>query len=288
MKKINLSNLNKIWFPDSNITKRDIINYYEKISPIILKYLKDRPISMQRFPHGISQEGFYQKDMGSYFPSWIDRIKINKQAGGYLNEVVCNKKETIIYLVNQACIVFHTWLSKKDKLNIPDKIVFDLDPGKSQDFALVKKTALKLKDILEKQNLVPYVLLTGSKGLHVVIPIVRKYNFDIIRAWARNIADNLVLQDQNNNLTTEIRINKRKGRLFIDTNRNAFAQTSVCPYSIRALPGAPLAVPVSWQEVATGKLKVQQFNIKNIDKRLDQVGDLWQDFYKNKKRLLVK
>ncbi len=275
---IELSNQDKIYFPPK-ITKGEMVDYYNKIAPTMVPYMKDRPVSMQRFPNGINHEGFFQKEIGKYFPKWIDRVTIAKHESGKNVYVVCNKAATLVYLANQGCITPHIWLSRKDKLDYPDRMIFDLDPGKKSDFTHVRKTALALKELLEELDLKPFAMTTGSRGLHVVVNLDRKADFDTVRTFARDIALVLVKRDGGKTLTTEIRLNKRKGRLFVDTNRNAFAQTGVAPYSVRPLPGAPVAAPVTWAEVKSAKLKAQTYTIKNIFKHLAK--DPWKDFKKS-------
>lgn len=269
---IELTNQDKILFPKDRITKGDLITYYLTIAPIMLPHLKDRPITMHRFPNGITQEGFYQKDIGEYFPSWIKKVTVPKQEGGTNTYVICNDAATLAYLANQACITPHIWLSHQPKLDYPDRMIFDLDPG-TNNFDLVKQTALALRELLDTFGLPAYAMTTGSRGIHVIVPIKRLHLFDDVRACARALANRLVTLDDGKYLTTEARLEKRKKRLFIDTTRNAWAQTTVAPYAIRALPGAPVATPVTWNEVESASLTTQKFTIKTIAKRLDNFVD---------------
>ena len=274
-KSIELSNKDKILFPHDKITKGELISYYHHIAPYMLPHMKDRPLSQVRHPDGINREGFFQKNIADYYPRWIKRVSIKKEDGHNVSPV-CNNVATLVYLANQACITPHLWLSKTDKLYCPDRIIFDLDPSDEKSFALVKKTALRLKKIIEDLGLIPFVMTTGSRGLHVVIPIKRTHTFDTVRTFAHHLADFLVLQDPEH-LTTQIRKQKRQDRLFIDCGRNAYAQTSVAPYAIRPKRGAPVATPLRWKELKNSKLKTQSFTIKNIIQRVKRLGDPWQD-----------
>jgi len=282
-KKAELTNQDKVLFPKTGITKGDIVAYYRKIASVMLVYMKNRAVTLLRYPDGITHEGFYQKDASDYFPVWIKRVCVKKRelggeeahkAGAYNNYVVCNDARTLVYLANLACLTPHLWLSKIDKLDYPDRMIFDLDPGSKTDFRTVCATALKLKKLLEAIGLAPFVMTTGSRGLHVTVPIKRTKDFDYVRALARDIADSLA-QDDPDSLTTEIRLNKRKGRLFIDSGRNSFAATAVAPYAVRPHPGAPVAAPVTWAELKNKKLTSQSFTIKNIFNRIKRVGDVW-------------
>jgi bifunctional non-homologous end joining protein LigD len=276
---IEITNEDRVLFPQSGITKGDLIKYYEKIAPTMLFYMKDRLISMQRFPNGIDQEGFYQKDASEYFPKWIKRVAVNKQDGGRVNYVVCNNAATLIYLANQACITNHIWLSRIDKLKIPDRMIFDLDPSDCS-FTQIRNAALIVKKHLEDLDLCAFAMTTGSRGIHVVVPLKRKYSFDIVRQFAKNIAVMLV-DKYPEKFTIEMHKQKRGKRIFIDFLRNAFGQTGVAPYSVRARENAPVATPLFWQEVSNPKLTPTKYTIKNIFKRLDEVGDPWEKIDKH-------
>ncbi len=279
---VKISNEKKIFFPKSKITKGDLIDYYNKIADVMIPHIKDRPVSMLRLPDGLKGETFFQKDASDYFPKWIVTKKVKKK-GGYVNHVICNNQATLVYLANQACITPHVWLSKIKKLNYPDRLIFDLDPpGKKIDFNSVKKAAKIFYKFLTKElELNTYLMTTGSRGLHVVIPINARENFDTVREFGQNIAK-VISNRHPKELTIEVRKNKRKGRIFLDTARNAYAQTAVPPYSVRPKEGAPVAAPIYWNELSGKKLNSQSFNIKNIFKRLNKISDPWKDINKNK------
>ncbi len=280
---VNITNEETILFPKSTIKKIELIDYYYDIADIMVPYMKDRALTMVRYPNGIDKDGFYQKDMPKYFPDWIKGKTIKKKEGGSTTYVVCNNAATLVYLANQACITPHLWLSKIDKLRYPDKMIFDIDPPPAgKNFTLVRHIALRLKDLLEEIGFVPFVKTTGSKGLHVVVPIRRTANFKTVRAFAVAIAQ-VVVDDDPKHLTLEIRKEKRRGRVFIDTLRNAFAQTAVAPYAIRPKEKAPIATPISWDEVRDTKLTSQRYNINNIFKYLEKHGDLWKNMSKSAK-----
>jgi len=276
---VKITHKQKIIFPKSGITKNELINYYYKIAPVMLPYLKNRPITMRRFVSGINEPGFYQKNIADYFPDWIDRIPIKKQDGGIVNYVVCNNAATLVYLANQLCITPHIWLSKTDKLDYPDKMIFDLDPS-GKDFGIVQKTAKLLKKLLEQLELTPFVMTTGSRGLHIIVPLNRKHTFNFVRTFARNVAQILVSQNPKT-LTLEIRKEKRGKKIFIDTFRNAFAQTGVAPYAIRPKEEAPVATPLDWSEATSRTMRPDKYTIKTIFRRLGQKGDPWKNFTKH-------
>lgn len=279
--KVETSHEEKILFGDK-ITKGDLIEYYSKISKYMIPLIKDRPLMMHRFPSGIEHEGFYQKNVSDYFPDWIQTVKVPIKEGEN-NFVLCQNTATLIYLANQACIVPHIWLSKKDKLNFPDKIVFDLDPSKD-DFSTVCFIALELKKILENMGLASFAMTTGSKGIHIVIPIDRKLEFIKTREFAIKCA-NILLKKFPDITTLELRKDKREDKVFIDTFRNQYGATSVAPYAVRAKPGAPVATPVDWLELKDKKLTPDKYNIFNIFKKLEKFPDPWENIKKIKQNI---
>jgi bifunctional non-homologous end joining protein LigD len=270
---VELTKLDKVLFPDARITKGEIIDYYREVADRMLPYLQDRPVSMQRFPDGIGGEGFYQKEIPDYFPDWIDRVTVAK-AGGKVTHVVCQNAATLVYLANQACITPHVWLSRRDRLDHPDRMIFDLDPP-GDDFASVRGAARTLRELLDGLGLTAYAMTTGGRGLHVVVPLDRSADFNEARGFARDAAD-LVARRDPERLTTETRKDKRKGRLFVDYLRNAYAQTGVPPYSVRARKGAPVAVPLAWKELGDAKLRGNAYDVRNALRRLSRVDDPWK------------
>ncbi|MCQ3980713.1 MAG: ATP-dependent DNA ligase [Anaerolineae bacterium] len=273
---VELSNLEKLLFPDDGITKGDLIDYYQRIAATMLPHLADHPLSLQRFPNGIQAEGFYQKEIPDYFPKWIRRVSVEvKEDQVRQDQVMCDNVETLVYLANQACITLHPWLSRADKLNHPDKLIFDLDPP-GGDFEMVRFAAGRLREMLQEVGLVPFAMTTGSKGLHVVVPLDRSADFDEVRAFVRQLADELARREPER-LTTETRKNQRQGRVFLDYLRNAYGQTGVAPYTLRAKPGAPVATPLDWAELADPQLHSQSYTMRNIFHRLGQKADPWQD-----------
>jgi len=273
--KITLTNTDKILFPESKITKGDIIDYYGKIAPIMLPLIKDRPLTLVRYPATI-EKGFFQKDRSDFFPPWIKSVPIEKENGDYIDMVVAHKKESLQYLANLGAIVLHPWLSRCTHIRQPDKIIFDLDPSEN-NFSLAILAAKDLRNCLSAAGFMPFVMTSGSKGLHVIINIRIKYTFEEIKAYARKLSEQLA-QTFPEKYTTEIRKDKRHGRLFIDFLRNAYAQTAVAPYSVRAIESAPVATPLNWDELDDKNLTAQSFNIFNIFDRIEKSKEAWKNF----------
>jgi len=185
--KIELSNEEKVLFPEEGITKADVIDYYKNIADIMLPHIKERPVTMQRFPDGIDGKSFYQHEVSDYFPNWIEQIEIEKKEGGKVTQVLCNKKATLIYLANQACLTPHIWFSRSQKLNFPDRLIFDLDPP-GEDFEPVLFAAKTLHDILKGElRLSAFAMTTGSQGMHVVTPLDEKEGFETTRNFAQSV-----------------------------------------------------------------------------------------------------
>lgn len=271
---VETSNEAKIFFPDDKITKGDLIEYYQRIAETLLPYVKLRPLTMKRFPEGINGESFFQKEIGNYFPDWIERMTVKKE-GGTVTHVICNNSPTLVYLANQACIEPHVWLSRKDELYHPDQLIIDLDPA-GDDFAPVRFAARAIREVFEDLDLKAFVKTTGSRGAHVLVPLDQSANFDTVREFARDAA-RLLAARHPDKLTIETRKTKRRGRLLLDTARNAYAQTAIAPYAVRAKPGAPVATPVDWDELGDAKLDARRYNIKNIFQRLSKKSDPWKE-----------
>ncbi len=275
--RVELSNTNKILFPADGITKSELIRYYSKVGDVMIPHLKDRPLTLRRFPDAIDAEGFYQQQRSDYFPDWIktSRTPRAKANGEAVEHVLCNNQATLVYLANQATITLHGWLSRASRLRQPDRLVFDLDPSE-QGFGAVRRAARLVAERMEGLGMTPFAMTTGSKGLHVVAPLRPVSGFDEVREVAQAIAASLA-EKYPDELTVEKRKVKRRGRIYLDVMRNAYGQTAVMPYSARALPGAPVATPLALSELEDSKLDPQGWNITNLFQRLGQKEDPWSD-----------
>jgi bifunctional non-homologous end joining protein LigD len=281
---ITIERADKPLYPDAGITKGDLADYYRRMAETMLPHMRDRPITMQRFPDGIDAPGFYQKEAPDYFPDWIRRVSIHVQEEGTVqDQIICDDAATLLYLANQACITPHIWLSRADKLDHPDKLLFDLDPP-DDNFDPIRQAAQELRAVLEEVGLTSYVMTTGSRGLHVVVPLDRSADFDTVRDFARDLAD-LLAQRHPERLTTAQRKEKRTGRLFLDYLRNSYAQNSVTPYAVRPLPNAPVATPLEWDELDNPNLDAQSYTMRNIFRRLGQKSDPWAGMLGNGRSL---
>ncbi|SDO50004.1 non-homologous end-joining DNA ligase [Actinacidiphila guanduensis] len=229
------------------VTKADLAAYHRDIAEYALPHLARRPLMLEIHPDGIGGQRFMQKNVPGHYPDWIHRAELPKE-GGTVTQVLADSAETLVYLAGQGCTTLHRWLSRADKPRRPDLMVFDLDPsqppGEKADFTPVRQAARRLGELLDDLGLPWAPMTTGSRGLHLVVPLARRADADEVRDFAREVADHLAARHPRE-LTTEIRKDARGGRLFLDVMRNGYAQTAVAPYAVRALPGAPVAVPVS-------------------------------------------
>jgi bifunctional non-homologous end joining protein LigD len=270
--EIAVSNRDKVLFPESELTKGDLIDYYRRIADVALPHLRGRPVSMHRFPDGIGKDGFFQKNIPDYFPQWIERKTLGKE-GGSVTHVVVSNAATLVYLADQGCITPHIGLSRVDRIDAPDRLVFDLDPS-GDDFAKVQGAARKVKAVLDELAFDSFVQTTGSRGLHVVVPLDRKAGFDEVRRFARRLAEHLAGRYPDE-LTVEQRKAARGARVFVDYLRNGYAQTAVAPYAVRAIEGAPVAAPLTWPEALAESMSPRKYTIQNIFRRLAQKEDPW-------------
>lgn len=276
--EVNITRLEKVLFPEDGITKGDLIRYYQRIGPWMLPHLEGRPLALQRFPDGIDKPSFFQKAAAAYYPSWIKKVTVQK-VGGTVKHVVCDDVATLVYLANQACITPHIWLSRVDKRQFPDQVIFDLDPS-TEDVASVVDAALLLKDVLDDLELPAFLKATGSRGVHIGVPLDRGQDFDAVRAFARNVAEIIVARDPSR-YTLEQYKSKRRGRVFIDVNRNAYAQTAVAVYAVRARNGAPVSVPLEWSELRKKNFRPDAVTMRTVFERLDKGDDPWKDFWRH-------
>ncbi len=270
---IRVTHDDKVLFPDSGITKGELVDYYAKVAPHLVRLWKGHPISMQRYPDGIDGKSFFQKDTPDYFPDWVERCAQEKTSG-HNRHVVVDDAATIAYLASQACITGHLGLARCDKPHHPDRMVIDLDPS-DEDFEKVRRAALWTKSLLDELGLASFPMATGSRGLHVMVPLDRSADFDEVKAFSRAIAKTLAAQHPNA-LTVEMRKAKRGDRVFVDILRNDYAQTAVGPYSVRARPGAPVATPLAWSEVRSSRLRPDKYTIRTLFRRLSSREEPWK------------
>jgi bifunctional non-homologous end joining protein LigD len=273
--RFELSSPDKLLFPADGITKADLAGYYERVAEWMLPHVQGRPLSLQRFPDGIEGEGFFHKNVPSHYPDWVRRVEVDK-AGGTVVHAVVSGPDTLPYLVGQNAITPHVWLSRADRIRQPDRIVVDFDPAPGSDFAIVRRAAQWGGDLLREIGLEPFAQVTGSKGIHLWTPLRRRATFEDVKDFADRYAELLAARHPDE-LTTQFRKADRGGRILVDVLRNRYAQTAVPPYAVRPRPGAPVATPIDWDELADPKLRPDRWTLKSLPRRLSAKGDPWAD-----------
>jgi bifunctional non-homologous end joining protein LigD len=264
----------KVLFPDDGITKGELAEYYAAMAPLMLPHLRGRPVTMERFPAGIGEKGFWQKSVAKGFPDWLERVAVPKK-GGVVHHPVVTDAESLQWLVNQNAITQHVWTSRVPDLEHPDVCVFDLDPA-ADDAKAVRVAALDLRELLEEVGLPSWIKTSGSKGFHILVPLDGKAATDKVAHFAHAIGQALVARAPDQ-LTQEFSKSDRKGRIYVDTGRNGYGATFAAAYTVRAKPGAPVSAPVTWDEVQGGEVSPQSFNLRNMPARVAKVGDAWDD-----------
>jgi bifunctional non-homologous end joining protein LigD len=273
---VKLTHQDKIYFPEDEVTKGDIVEYYQSVAEYILPYLKNRPLSLNRFPNGIEKQGFYQKDAGDHIPEWIKTTKVfSDSTDEYIDYIICNDKATLAYLNNLGCIDMNPWNSALPDLEHPDYLVLDLDPSKKNTFDDVIETALQVNKVLQSIEVKGYCKTSGSTGIHIYIPMGGHYDFDQVKDFAH-----ILMKQVNEKLpeitTLERSLQKRStDKIYMDYLQNRQGQTLASVYSIRPKEGAAVSMPLEWEELKPG-LKPTDFNIHNALERIKEKGDLFK------------
>ena len=273
--KVRITNRNKIFWPEEGLTKGDVIDYYMSIADYIMPYLKGRPQSLKRNPNGIRDEGFFHKDAGDEAPEWVESIRIfSESANKHIDYIVCNNKATLAYLNNLGCIELNPWHSTVKALDYPDYLVIDIDPSEKNTFEQVIEAANMIKEVLDQAGAQSYCKTSGATGLHVYVPMGKKYTYEQVKDFAHLICT--LAQARLPQFTTLERSLKKRGKkdIYLDYLQNRRGQTITATYSLRPRPGAPVSMPLRWKEVRSG-LKPSDFNIHNALKRIKKTGDIF-------------
>lgn len=268
---VEISSRDKLLFPEAAVTKGELVDYYRTVAPAMLPHLSDRPLTLQRFPNGINQPGFMQKNAPPYFPEYITRCRIDKKDGETVHPVV-HDRDGLLYLANQNTIAFHAPTSRASNLFSPDRLIFDLDPspGRVDD---ARRVARLVKQFLDQLALPSFPMTTGSKGFHVVTPLDQSSSQEVAAEVAQSIAV-LTVAHSPDLATLEFLKEKRNNRVFMDWMRNAYVATAVVAWSVRPRPHAPIAMPITWEELE--EVEPDQWTIRNGLARLD--AHAWDRF----------
>lgn len=272
-RSVRFTHPDKVLFPDLNLTKLDLARHYELVADLMLPYVSGRPLALQAFPDGIERRGHFMKAVPAHFPKWVARATVPKR-GGTVTHVLVEDVATLVYLAGQNVVTPHVWLSRADEPRRPDRLIIDFDPS-GDGFAEVRAAARAAGERLRDAGLVPYAMTTGSRGIHVVCPLSRGPTFSDVHRFARAHAEAMV-EDDPRRLTLEYLKTNRGDRIYVDVNRNAYAQHAVAPYAVRPRPRAPVAVPLRWEELSNPKLRPDRYTVKNLVRRIEAEGDPWK------------
>ena len=273
-RRVRLTNLPKLFWPEEIITKRDLLQYYADVAPVLLPHLCDRAMVMKRYPNGATEKPFFMKRAPSPRPEWIETCAIEHGSGSVIDFPMIQDVASLLWVINLGCIDLNQWYARCDDVNRPDYLHFDLDPVPGAGFETVIEAALIVRDALETLEMKPLVKTTGSSGMHVYVPIVRGPVQKQVWTFAKALAQTLAAAHPAL-LTAEYRIAKRPhGRVLVDYNQNAWGRTLASIYSPRPKPNATVSTPVTWDEVEAG-VAIGDFTIANVPARVREVGDLW-------------
>ena len=274
-KDVRLTNLRKIFWPEIGLTKGDLLQYYADVAHVLLPHIRDRAMVMKRYPHGAAGEFFFMKRAPSPRPPWIAICEIDHGSKGVIPFPMIQDIAALLWVINLGCIDLNQWYATCDDVDKPDYVHFDLDPGAGAGFDRVLETALVLREALEALRMPSLVKTTGSKGLHVYVPIVRGPEQGDVRTFAHVLAQELARRHPAL-ITAEYRVAKRpRGRVLVDYNQNRWGSTLASVYSVRPRADATVSTPVTWKEVEKG-VRIEDFTVKNVPARTAKLGDLWK------------
>lgn len=286
--KVDVTNLDKVFYPETGFTKGDVIDYYVKISPVLLPHLKDRPISLKRYPDGVDGFFFYEKNAPAHRPKWVKTTKVAKSEGGEINYCVMNDLPALVWAANLADLELHTFLHKAPAIHRPTALAFDLDPGSPADVIQCCQVAMWVRGIFAELGLECFAKTSGSKGLQVYVPLNTATTYEKTKAFAQAIAQALEKQFPDLVLS-KMKRSLRKGKVFVDWSQNDDKKTTVNVYSLRAKSHPTISTPVTWSEVAKAlkkkDAKLLTFEPKDVFKRVDKLGDLFASVLTMKQRL---
>ncbi len=280
-REVRITHADRVVFPEVKLTKLELARHYERVAPLMLPYVRGRPLALQAYPAGVEGDGYFMKAVPSYFPEWIKRVTVDKK-GGTITHALAQDAATLVYLAGQNVVTVHTWLSRADKPHQPDRLTLDFDPS-GGGFTEVRAAARAAGERLRDLGLATYAMTTGSRGVHVVCPLRRGPGFDEVHAFARALAETMVAEDPDH-LTLEWHKADRGKRIYVDVNRIQYAQHAVAPYAVRPRPTAPVAVPLHWDELQDRALRPDKWTVDNVGPRLED-GDPWEGMTRHARAL---
>jgi bifunctional non-homologous end joining protein LigD len=286
-REVRLTNLDKLFWPELGITKGDLIQYYADVAPVLLPHIRDRAMVMKRYPHGAAGEFFFMKRAPSPRPDWIRTCAIGHESGNVIDFPVIDDEPSLLWVINLGCIDLNQWYAQCDDVDRPDYVHFDLDPGDGATWEGVLECGRIVHEALDVLKMPSLVKTTGSRGLHVYVPIVRGPVQKEVWTFAKALAVELAARNPKL-MTAEYKVAKRpRGRVLVDYNQNASGRTLASIYSVRPRPRAPVSTPVAWREIDTG-VQIEDFRIDNVRQRIAKAGDLWKPLLQARGRVDLK
>ncbi len=271
---IEIRNADKVFWPQLGLTKGDLVNYYTEVAPWLLPHLKGRPFTMKPYPDGAAGRSYFRWEIPAYAPRWVHRWTYHAVTEErVIDMVVIEGLAELVWVADQGCIEMHPWLSRCDDPAHPDLALFDLDAGPGSGFAQCLQVAAWMHAALERLGVRSYAKTTGHEGLHVLVPIERRYTFEAVRAWVHAFGLSLEAEHPKD-VTLDKALERRQSRVLIDYSQNALGKSAVSPYSARATPEATVSTPLTWQEVEGGRVRPLDFTVLTLPARLRAVGDL--------------
>jgi bifunctional non-homologous end joining protein LigD len=280
-----LSNLNKVYFPEAGLTKRDLLAHYYRVAEFLLPFLKDRPLVLNRFPNGIHGKSFYQKEAAEETPAWMDTAAIrSEERKRDIRYLVANDLAGLLYVANLGCIEQHPWSSRIDELERPDYVFFDLDPTEDTPYSTVVDVARRVLEVLDSIGLRVFLKTSGASGLHMYLPLEREYVYEQVRTFAEIVA-RMIAAELTDLVTLERMTGKRgSGLIYIDYSQNGYGRPLASPYCVRPNPDASVSAPIAREELER-TLKPSRFTIATMPERLKKVGDLWAGFFESRQTI---
>ena len=274
-REIRVTSLDKLYWPDDDLTKGDALGYYRQMASTMLPYLQDRPLTFRVFPRGIGGPGYWRREQSDSTPDWMRSVIYQPGSGdAQIHVPLIDDEAGLIWYADHSAIEFHQWLSRADDLERPDWAVFDLDPGEEVEFARVLETALHVRDELAQVGLAAFAKTSGGVGMHVFVPLEPNHPYEKVREWVHDVAKRLEAQYPEL-IATASGGTHQGSKVTVDHAQNSIARNTAAPYTLRARPGAPVSLPVAWNEVESGKIRPEQFTLRNVPRRIEQIDDPW-------------
>ncbi len=274
-----LTHLEKVLFPDDEITKAEVLLYYQTLAPTLIPHIRGRPLTLKAFPHGVKERPYYRHRLAATTPDWVSRVEMEDGFAPVIEDVA-----DLLWVINQDSVELHSWLSRSKHLLYPDLLVFDLDPGPRLSYRRLCEAAMVIKEALDSLGVESWPKTSGANGLHILVGTTPDFTFDEVHTWA--IAVDRVLSDRRPDLfSMDYTRNRRTDKVLLDHNQVGYGRTTASIYSVRPMPGATVSAPLTWQEVESGEITPDQFTISTLPERVSVMGDVAASLLSSSQRL---